>query len=310
MGIKERIISRARELGFHDARVSAPRKLEAAELLEKWFALGYHAEMHWLKLNLAKRLNPIKLYSETRCVVSLAMGYYSGEEYPFDSSTGLISKYAWGLDYHSVLKQRLKTLLQDLKDEYPGLDGRYFVDTAPILEKEWAVRSGLGWRGKHSLVVTKDWGSWVFLGELLVNVELAPDSELSEKCGSCEKCIEACPTGAIRAPYLVDARRCIAYLTVEHRGDIPKEWRGRMGDYIWGCDICQNVCPWNQIHVDLNETFTPLRDKLSFETASLSRMTNEEFEKQFKMTCLGKAGKRQLVRNLESIANENGDAGN
>jgi epoxyqueuosine reductase len=235
-------------MGFDGCGISAAVRLDAeAKRLDQWLSEGRHASMQWMSNNFEKRLDPARLVDGARSVVSVIHNYYQDVELPEDPATGRISRYALNDDYHDVLKARLRDLYDWLQERVPGLHGRAFVDSAPVMDKVWAQRSGLGWIGKHANLINRDLGSFFFIGELIVTADLAADGPIPDYCGSCTRCIDACPTDAIYRPYAVDASRCISYLTIEHReDDIPEELSQQHGNWIFGCDICQDVCPWNK----------------------------------------------------------------
>jgi epoxyqueuosine reductase len=237
----------AARLGFGACGIAEAGPLdEEARQLETWLRAGRHGTMLWMERNVEKRLDPRKLVPGARSVVSVLHDYRPAAEPRTDAGFGRISRYAWGDDYHEVMKERLAGLFDWLDREAGGAGGRVFVDSAPVMDKAWARRAGLGWIGKHTNLISRDRGSWFFLGEMIVDVPLAPDGPVSDHCGTCTRCTDACPTGAIDRPYELDAARCISYLTIEHRlDDIDPELARGMGNWIFGCDVCQEVCPWN-----------------------------------------------------------------
>ena len=238
----------ARRLGFEACGIAKAERLDAeAARLEAWLAAGRHATMGWMERNFEMRVDPRVLVPGAQSVVSVLASYYQPVEAPNDPEVGKISRYAWGDDYHEVLKERLAELFDWLDRRVGGAGGRAFVDSAPVLDKAWAARSGLGWIGKNTNLLNRSLGSFFFLGELIVDVPLAPDGPVPDSCGSCTRCLDACPTGAITEPYVVDGSRCISYWTIEHRGpDFPDDLARQFGSWIFGCDICQDVCPWNK----------------------------------------------------------------
>jgi len=253
------ICEAARRLGFQQVGFAAVGGLdqEAADL-RAWLGQGRHGSMAWMARRLAERADPRAYYPPAKTIVVLAMNYYTGPPVETTTATATAtatantpdaprwSNYAWGDDYHRLLKRRLKALLAEVAAAFPQVNGIACVDTAPVMEKVWARRAGLGWQGKHTGLITRGWGSWVFLGELLLDAALEPDAPFTEDlCGSCTACLEACPTGALTATYQLDARRCISYLTIEHRGSFSREQAGWLNGWIYGCDLCQEVCPWN-----------------------------------------------------------------
>ena len=239
----------AARLGFEACGIARAARLDdEAPRLDAWLAAGHHASMAWMENHYEKRLDPRELVPGARTVVSVLCSYYQPTPVPpADPAVGRISRYAWGDDYHEVLKEKLAALFAWLDGAAGGVAGRAFVDSAPVMDKAWAVRAGLGWQGKNANLLTRELGSYFFLGELIVDVPLPPDGPVPDMCGSCTRCIDACPTGAITEPYVVDGGRCISYWTIEHRGGtFPAEIAADVGAWIFGCDICQDVCPWNK----------------------------------------------------------------
>lgn len=238
----------AARLGFDACGISEAKLLEdEARHLEQWLNEQRHATMTWMERNFEKRVDPRKLVDDARSVISVLHNYYKPVAHSEAHDMAKISRYAWGDDYHYVLKERLYELYHWLDERVGGIAGRAFVDSAPVLDKAWAQRSGLGWIGKHTNLINRQMGSFFFIGELIVDVPLPDDGPLPDYCGTCTRCIDACPTDAIYQPYAVDANRCISYLTIEHRtDDIPQVLQSDMGNWIFGCDICQDVCPWNK----------------------------------------------------------------
>jgi epoxyqueuosine reductase len=249
---------KAKSLGFESAGFSKAEQMEPeARRLEEWLNKGYHGTMHWMENHFDKRTDPRKLVPGARSVVSVICNYYDSkadEKQIVNADKPKISKYAQGEDYHFVLKDKLFELFEYTREINGGLEGRVFVDSAPVMDKAWAARSGLGWIGKHTNVLRKGMGSWFFIGEMIVDVEFDYDGPAADHCGSCTRCIEACPTDAIYEPYKLDATKCISYLTIELKGAIPEHFRNKMENWIFGCDICQDVCPWNRRAPESNET--------------------------------------------------------
>ncbi|MEM1125927.1 MAG: tRNA epoxyqueuosine(34) reductase QueG [Bacteroidota bacterium] len=256
----------AARLGFDACGVSEATRLdEEARRLEAWLNRGYQASMAWMARNFDKRVDPRELVPGAQSVVSVLYNYYQPTEHgpaqgpAAGDQVGKISRYAWGDDYHDVLKEKLFALFNWLDAEVGGLGGRVFVDSAPVLDKAWAQRSGLGWIGKHSNLLNRQLGSFFFIGEMIIDVPLVPDGPMPDYCGTCTRCLDACPTDAIPQPYVVDANRCISYWTIEHRGDdVPTDLWADFEGWIFGCDICQDVCPWNKFkHATQEPRFFP-----------------------------------------------------
>jgi epoxyqueuosine reductase len=235
----------AKAIGFSDCGISAPSiHLKDLDHLRRWLKDGMNGEMDYLEKNSEKRLDPKLIYPETRSIVSVILSYNTDEKqksFPFFK----ISKYAFYEDYHKVIKTKLRKLLNFIKNNIEGADGRYFVDSAPVFERAVAKNSGLGWIGKNACLVSKEHGSFVYIGELFLNIELNYGKEAVNLCGDCDKCIKSCPAGAIIKPHVIDATKCISYYTITHKSEIPARFKGKFNDYIYGCDICQDVCPWN-----------------------------------------------------------------
>ncbi|HEY8462074.1 MAG TPA: tRNA epoxyqueuosine(34) reductase QueG, partial [Blastocatellia bacterium] len=257
----EEIKLEARRLGFDKVGVAPARALtEEGERLIEWLARGFHGRMSYMARDPQRRADPRLLMPSAKSVVSVALNYYRPEKRSGAPETGKISRYAWGDDYHDVLRDKLKSLLQWIRDRDPEVEGKICVDSAPMMDKSWAARAGLGWIGKHTNLITKEFGSWVFLGELLLSVELDYDSLIEpDHCGKCRACIDACPTQAIIEPYQLDATRCISYGTIELReAELPEPVRSNLEGWVFGCDICQDVCPWSRFSKETaEERFKP-----------------------------------------------------
>ena len=304
-GLTARIKERARELGFHKVGVvpAAPLSDERVRL-EEWLRRGYHGEMGWMARDPERRADPRLVMPEARSLVVVALNYFTPHEHPPDPAAGKISRYAWGDDYHDVVGGKLKELLAWIKAECPAAEGKACVDIQPLMDKAWAVRAGLGWIGKHTNLITREYGSWVFLGELLVNLELDYDAEASEDhCGTCTLCIEACPTGAITEPYVVDSNRCISYATIELRApDLPPAVADKLDGWLYGCDICQDVCPWNRFEQPTTETrFEPRAGEVSLDLATLLELTPDAYAARFRRTAVKRAKLAGLQRNARAL---------
>ncbi len=299
--INSRIIKEeARKLGFMFCGISKAGFLEEeAPRLESWLKNGYHGQMQYMENHFDKRLDPTRLVEGARSVISLALNYYP-EARQADPEAPKISKYAYGTDYHFVIKDKLKALLEVIREKIGDVDGRAFVDSAPVLDKAWAKKAGLGWVGKNSNLLNKNSGSFFFLAELILDLELAPDiAPARDHCGTCTRCIDACPTQAIVGPYLVDGSRCISYLTIELKNEIPHEFRGKMDNWMFGCDVCQDVCPWNRFSIVHSEpAFTPQEELLGFTRADWEEMTEETFRKVFRNSPVKRTKYAGLKRNI------------
>ncbi|MBI4445862.1 MAG: tRNA epoxyqueuosine(34) reductase QueG [Acidobacteria bacterium] len=297
--LTRQVKDKAGELGFSAVAVT-PAVCGPEELFLQWLARGYHGEMAYMARNPAKRVDPRQILPGARSIVSAALNYHHPYSLPYRTPTrGAISRYASGEDYHGVLEQKLSLLLSWVKQIRPGSNGRCSVDSGTVLDKYWAQRAGIGWLGKHTNVIRKGLGSWFFIGELILDCEMVYDVPAADHCGSCRRCIDACPTGAIVEPYVLDSRRCISYLTIELRGDIPEHLREPMGNLILGCDICQDVCPWNRkAPVSPMEEFAPLRENRAPELQELARLNPEQFRARFRNSAIRRAKWSGLLRNV------------
>ncbi len=283
-------------------------ELPAAVRLEEWLARGMHGSMQWMARNKARRSDPRQVLPGARSVVMVAMNYHTEVASTHAPDQGCISRYAWGTEYHGILGDRLEAFYADLQRAFSGLRGRCYVDTGPVLEKAWAERAGLGWIGKHTNVINRDVGSWIFLGALILDLELEGGERHRDYCGTCTACIEVCPTAAIVAPYVLDARRCISYLTIENRGPIPLEFRRDMGNRIFGCDDCQDVCPWNRFaHESAQaQAFAPLDGNESPDLLELFELDGEAFRSRFRGSPVLRAKHRGFIRNVAiALGNSN-----
>jgi epoxyqueuosine reductase len=294
---------RARALGFTHVGVARAGGLEKeSALFDVWCRHGYDATMGWMRKRSEERRDVRLILQEARSVIVVALNYAAPPEYQSGARDVKISQYARGDDYHEVIGKRLEELMKWIRAADPGAEGRFYVDTGPILEKAWAVRAGIGWQGKHTNVITRDQGSWVFLGVLLTTLDLVPDTPAIDQCGSCTRCIDACPTQAIVAPYVLDARRCISYLTIEHKGDIPEELADGCGEWVFGCDVCQDVCPWNI------KFARPSQDPAWASGTGIEReapdallaMTREDFVTRFRRSAVRRARWEGFVRNVRN----------
>ncbi len=290
----------ANTLGFEKVGIASAVSLDTpAERLDEWLHQGRHATMAWMSTRSEERKNITKYFPEAKSVISVGMNYFHG----IADGEMKISNYAWGDDYHDLLKKRLYQLLKLVKERLPDVKGVVCVDTSPVMEKVWAQRAGLGWIGKHTNLISRDYGSWLFLGELILDCELDYDDPFEEDlCGSCTACLDACPTDAIVEDYLLDSRRCISYLTIEHRGDLPEEFDGQLEERIYGCDICQEVCPWNLKFSQKSREplFAPRSEIVKRNSEKWSRLTEEEFHRIFRKSPVKRAKFAGLKRNIQS----------
>jgi epoxyqueuosine reductase len=303
-GAAARIKQKALDLGFSKAGIAKAEPLgEEGQHLREWLYRGYQGTMDWMTRSVEKRIDPANVVAGAKSVICVAMNYYTPVQHRADSAVGKISRYAWGDDYHDILIDRLKQLWAWMQQEFPGVDGRYYVDTGPVMDKVWAERSGLGWIAKHSNVITQEYGSWVFLGELITTLELECDAPATDHCGTCTMCIEACPTYAIVEPYVVDANKCISYLTIEHKGEIVGEETEHFENWIYGCDICQDVCPWNhKSSAETHETaFAPRAWNIAPELENWKTMAQEEFTSKFRKSPIKRTRLEGLKRNIRIV---------
>lgn len=294
----EVIKKKAHELGFSFCGISEATFLEEeAPRLESWLKNGFHGEMAYMENHFDKRLDPRLLVDGAKSVVSLLFNYYPSE---FQNENSYkISKYAYGEDYHFVIKDKLKELMHHIHEEIGEVDGRVFVDSAPVLDKAWAAKSGLGWVGKNNNLINKGNGSFFFVAELIIDLELEYDSATTNHCGTCTACIDACPTQAIESPYIVNGSKCISYLTIELKDDIPNQFKNQLDDWMYGCDVCQDVCPWNRFSKPHTEPlFTPKKQLLDYSKNDWEDLTQELFQEIFKKSAVKRAKYIGLMRNI------------
>lgn len=296
--IKEKVL----DLGFHKVGIaSVDNQDRAVSHLQSWLEQGYHAGMDWMTN--PKRQDIKTLWPEVRSLICVALNYYSPHQHSQEQNHGKISRYAWGRDYHKVLSKKLKALSHWLESQGDGIQTRYYVDTGPLQDKVWAQRAGIGWIAKNGNLITCDYGSWVFLGEILTNLPLEPDQPHSAHCGTCSRCLSACPTQAIVSPHVVDANRCIAYHTIENRSvTLPTEIANNLQGWVAGCDICQDVCPWNQRFAQVSdvEDFQPRPENLSPRLDELANLTIEEWDRRFISSALRRIKPQQWRRNAQA----------
>lgn len=296
------IKSESKRLGFDYVGISKADFLEEeAPRLENWLNNNMHGQMSYMQNHFDKRLDPRLLVPGAKSVVSLLLNYYPSEEQK-DSTAPKISKYAYGKDYHDVIKEKLNHLLEFIKENIGEVDGRAFVDSAPVLDKAWAKKSGLGWIGKHSNLINKSSGSFYFIAELIIDLELEYDGAVKDYCGSCTKCIDACPTDAIIAPYVVDGSKCISYFTIELKENIPNDVKGKLDNWTFGCDVCQDVCPWNRFSKPYSEPlFQANAELLNMKKEDWYELTEETFKRVFKGSAVKRTKFSGLKRNLDFL---------
>jgi len=295
------IKAEAKRLGFLSCGISKAEFLEEeAPRLENWLKKNMHGEMVYMENHFDKRLDPTLLVPDSKSVISLLLNYFPSEEQV--KNTYKISKYAYGTDYHFVIKDKLRQLMDFISEEIGEVHGRAFVDSAPVLDKAWAAKSGLGWIGKHSNLLTKQLGSFYFVAELIVDLDLEYDTPVTDHCGSCTACIDACPTNAIVADRVVDGSKCISYYTIELKNEIPTSEKGKFEDWMFGCDICQDVCPWNRFSKSHNEPlFNPHPELLSMTKKDWEEITEDVFHKFFKNSAVKRTKFSGLKRNINFL---------
>ena len=308
MSIQEKytrlVKDKAKDLGFFYCGVSKADFLEEeAKHLESYLKNNFNGKMTYMENHFDKRLDPRLLVDDAKVVVSLLMNYYP-DEIQKDQDAPKISKYAYGQDYHFIIKDKLKSLFSYIQEEIGEVGGRIFVDSAPVLDKSWAQKSGLGWMGKNTNIINPKEGSFFFIAELILDLDLTPDGPIKDYCGTCTKCIDACPTDAIVQPYVVDGSKCISYLTIELKDELlPKEFSGKMDNWMFGCDICQDVCPWNRFSKPTKEaSFSPHENMLHMSKADWSDLTEEVFQEIFRKSAVKRTKYAGLKRNIGFIA--------
>jgi epoxyqueuosine reductase len=299
------IKERTRIEGFEKVGIVAVTSLDReADRLRRWLARGYHADMKWMARDPEKRTNPLEIFPATRSVVVVALNYYTSHKHQENPTTGKVSRYAWGDDYHEVMGDKLKSLLSWIKEQRPEAEGKICLDVQPVMDKAWAVRAGLGWIGKHSNVITQEYGSWVFIGELLLNLELEYDSDqVEDHCGTCTLCIDACPTQAITEPYVVDSNKCISYATIELRApELSSQMVEDLSGWFYGCDICQDVCPWNRFEqVTPEQRFAAREGNVNVQLTDILDLTPESYAERFRHSAMKRAKLSGLRRNASAL---------
>ena len=302
MNYSQLIKQKAEKFGFQSCGISKAEFLEEeAPRLETWLNKGYHGEMKYMENHFDKRLNPTLLVDGAKSVISLSYNYFPKVKID-EINNFKISKYAYGEDYHEVIKDILKNMVAELQEEIGEFGFRVFVDSAPVLEKAWARKSGLGWVGKNANLITKKHGSFYFLAEIICDLELEYDLAVTDHCGSCRACIDACPTQAIVSDRIVDGSKCISYATIELKNEIPDYFNGKMDDWIFGCDVCQDVCPWNRFSAPtLQEKFAPNFQKLNFRKNEWKELTQELFSEIFKKSAVKRTKFSGLMRNVNLL---------
>ena len=302
--MKEFISDTAFSLGFSKIGFAKAEPLNKEfRQFEKWTKLSYNADMAWIERNPQKRLDPVNIMPEVKSVIVTATNYYTADKYHDIKTLGKISRYAWGDDYHDIILKNLKSLSYALEEKYPNSKTRPYVDTGPVLERAWAQKAGLGWIGKNGMLITREYGSWVFLGVIFTDLEIEPDLPGNNLCGKCTDCISECPTDAIIEPGLVDSNKCISYHTIESREDtFPVNISSNLNSWLFGCDICQDVCPWNRFSVPLKQSkFSPSSELLVFSKPDWEELTSEVFNRIFKKSAVKRTKYIGLKRNIEFV---------
>lgn len=294
------IKAKARELGFDFCGISKAEFLEEeAPRLETWLNKNYHGKMAYMANYFDKRLDPRLLVEGAKSVITLILNYYPEKSLPQTNNDLKLSKYAYGKDYHFVMKDKLKDLMEMMSEEVGEVNGRVFVDSAPVMDKAWAKKSGVGWVGKHTNLINREIGSFFFIGEIICDLELQPDGPIKDYCGTCTRCIDACPTDAIVEPYVVDGSRCISYYTIELKEAIPGEVKGKFENWIFGCDICQDVCPWNSFaRPHTTPEFNPNPQLAAFTKKDWEEITEELFQEIFRRSAVKRTKLEGLKRNV------------
>jgi len=305
-GVSAQIKSQARALGFQKIGIVKAEALSAEhDRLEEWLRRGFNGEMSWMTRDPEHRTDPRKVFPAARSMIVVALNYYTTHQHSDDPGTGKVSRYAWGDDYHEVVGGKLRELLSWIEQKWPEAQGKVCVDIQPVMDKVWAVRAGLGWMGKHTNLITEEYGSWVFIGELLLNLELEYDTErVEDHCGSCTLCIDSCPTQAITEPYVVDANRCISYATIELRGEeLPEQVTENLSGWFYGCDICQDVCPWNRFEQVTQEEdrFSPREGNVNAKLTDILALTPETYAERYRHSPMKRAKLSGLHRNARAL---------
>jgi len=300
----EMVISTAKRFGFELVGFAEAKILDKEiEHLEEWLSLAYNGDMNYMERNTEKRKDVKNILPGAKSIISLGMIYYNPETHSDDPDKGKISRYAWGKDYHLIIWDKLEKLIGELKESDPSFEAVSYIDTGPVMDKAWAVRSGLGWLGKHTNVINKENGSWFFIANIICNYQFIYSIPVGDYCGSCTACIDACPTGAIVEEYILDANKCISYLTIENKGEISQEFKGKFNNWVFGCDICQDVCPWNNkfSQVSAEKDFSSKNENKEVNLLNILSMEQEEFNRKFKESPVKRTKLKGLKRNAKFI---------
>ncbi len=303
----DRIKAGALQLGFHKVGIARADALSPEHArLREWLARGYQGEMTWMARDPEERADPRKLFPEARSVIVVALNYYTPPAHSDHPDTGKVSRYAWGDDYHEIVGDKLRALLKWIKAQWPKAEGKVCVDIQPMMDKAWARRAGLGWIGKHTNLITEQYGSWVFIGELLLSLDLEYDhDQVADQCGSCTLCIEACPTNAIVEPYLLDSNLCISHATIESRApEMHEDVAAHLEGWLYGCDVCQDVCPWNQTTPATTEPrFEPRAGNVNASLSDVLKLNSDTYAERFRHSAMKRAKLSGLQRNARALRN-------
>ncbi|MBU0475837.1 MAG: tRNA epoxyqueuosine(34) reductase QueG [Bacteroidetes bacterium] len=303
----EIVIEKAKKIGFDLVGFSKFTTLNnEVDRLKDWLGNGFNSNMSYMERNIEKRFDIKEILPSAETVISLALNYYVKGNYSNKKEMGKVSRYAWGTDYHYIIWNKLAQLISELKLIDKKFEVKSYVDTGPVMDKAWAVRSGIGWQGKNSNILNKQIGSWFFIATIITNYDFSESKIVTDHCGKCTACIDACPTNAIVEPYIIDANKCISNLTIENKGEIPIEFKGKFDGWIFGCDICQDVCPWN--HKFSTETKIPeflIGENREIDLQSVSKLTNSEFKKKYVSSPIYRAKAKGLKRNAEFLLEDN-----
>jgi len=299
----ELVIQKAKAIGFDLVGFAKAEELIIeVEKLEEWLRSDYHAGMEYMERNREKRKDISKILSSAKSVISLAVNYFTDEHHSQDDSNGKISRYAWGKDYHLIVWAMLDELEEELKECDPGFESFSYVDTGPVMDKAWAAKAGIGWMGKHSNIINRELGSWIFIANIITSSVFECTEQIPDFCGSCTACIDACPTDAIVSDYVVDSNKCISYLTIENKVEIPEKLIGKFDGWLFGCDICQDVCPWNKkfsIETHIKDFLHPQIKEINLE--EVLKMGETEFRERFKLSPVKRTKLKGLKRNTEFL---------
>ena len=302
------VILAAKELGFDMAGIAMaePLKVEYEHYMA-WLEKGYHANMKYMEKNQGKRKDAREIFSNAKSVISLGLNYYTPQLYSGNKSNGKVSRYAWGKDYHLIIWEKLFQLIQKLKEIDDTFEGISYVDTGPLMDRAWSVRAGIGWQGKHTNIINKEYGSWFFIASIITNYVFEYSKRIEDFCGSCTACIDACPTRAIIEPYIVDSNRCISYHTIENKGEIPEDLKGKFDNWIFGCDVCQDVCPWNIkfFQDSLTTEFYGTEERREPNLEKVLNMTEDDFTSIYSNSAVKRTKLKGLRRNAAFLIESN-----